>query len=161
MVPCLFATWVMAFATPECSAPIRIEQSSRMKRSAMRVPVAGFRFGVGGDPLDLAAEHPALGVELLDRDLDAAQVVLARVAVLAAGVAGEPELDRLSLRVGAIVRPRPEECAGAGERRADSAALQQPAPGEPRIRHSGLPGLGALGARRHPRSRLLRPLGAP
>ena len=40
-MPCLFATWVMAFATPECSAPIRTEQSSRMKRSAMRVPVAG------------------------------------------------------------------------------------------------------------------------
>ena len=125
MVPYLLATCVIALATPECSAPIRIGQSSRvMKRSATRLPVGGVRLGVGRDPLDLAPEHAALGVELLDRDADAAQVVLAGVAVLAAGVAGQAELDRLCLRIGAVVLPRAEEGAGAGERRRHRAALQ-------------------------------------
>ena len=42
MTPYLLATWVMALATPECIAPIRMVQSSRvMKRSATRLPVAG------------------------------------------------------------------------------------------------------------------------
>ena len=41
MVPYLLAICVMALATPECTAPIRKLHSSRMKRSAMRVPVAG------------------------------------------------------------------------------------------------------------------------
>ena len=42
MVPYLLATWVMALATPECTAPIRKPHCSwAMKRSATRVPVAG------------------------------------------------------------------------------------------------------------------------
>ena len=42
MVPYLLATWVMALATPECSAPIRKPHwSCAMNRSATRVPVAG------------------------------------------------------------------------------------------------------------------------
>ena len=36
------------------------------------------RLGVGGDPLDLAPEHAAPGVRLLDGDADAAQIILAR-----------------------------------------------------------------------------------
>jgi len=48
------------------------------------------RLGVGGDPLDLAADHAALGVELVDGHANAAQIVLAAVAVLAAGIAGQP-----------------------------------------------------------------------
>ena len=41
-MPYLLATWVMALATPECTAPIRKPHCSwAMKRSATRVPVAG------------------------------------------------------------------------------------------------------------------------
>ena len=64
------------------------------------------RFRVRRDPLDLAAEHAALGVPLVDDDADGAMLVLAAVAELAADVVGETELDRLlALRVGAIVMP--------------------------------------------------------
>ncbi len=89
-------------------------------------------FGVGGDPLDLAADHAALGVELVDRQTHAAQVVLAAVAVLAAGVAGEAELDRLgALRPDAIVLPGAEECGRAAGCGGDHAALHRRAPGKP------------------------------
>ena len=82
-------------------------------------------FGVGGDPLDLAPDHAALGVELVDGEAHAAQVVLAAVAVLAAGIAGEAELDRLgALRPHAIVLPGAEERGRATGSRGDDAALQ-------------------------------------
>src|SRR5260370_16818786 len=55
----------------------------------------GRRFGVGCDPGDLAPEHAAFGVDLVDGHLYSAQIVLPAVAVLAAGIAGETELDRL------------------------------------------------------------------
>ena len=43
MVPYLFATCVIAFATPECTAPMRNPHwSCAMKRSATRVPVAAY-----------------------------------------------------------------------------------------------------------------------
>src|SRR4051812_5322041 len=66
-------------------------------------PGGGVRLRVGRDPLNLAPEHAAVGVELVDRHADSAQIVLAGVAVLAARVARQAELDRLSLSVGAVV----------------------------------------------------------
>ena len=88
--------------------------------------------GVGGDPLDLAAEHAALGVELVDGQAHAAQVVLAAVAVLAAGIAGEAELDRLgALRPDAVVLPGAEERGGAAGGGGHQAALHERAPGQP------------------------------
>src|SRR5205085_2570914 len=89
--------------------------------------------GVGGDPLDLAADHATLGVELVDRHANAAQVVLAAVAVLAAGVAGETELDRLgALRPHPVVRPGTEERAGAADGSGHQAAFDDGAAGNAR-----------------------------
>ena len=101
-MPYLLATCVMALATPECSAPIRM-RALLAGDEALGDAAAGRRLGlgVGRDPLDLAAEHAAFGVELVDRHPDAAQIVLAAVAVLAAGIAGQAELDRL----GGALRP--------------------------------------------------------
>jgi hypothetical protein len=87
--------------------------------------------GIGGDPLDLAAEHTALGVELVDGEPHAAHVVLAAVAVLAAGVAGETELDRLgALRPDTVVLPGPEENGGAACCGCHQAPLHDGAPGQ-------------------------------
>src|SRR4029079_17838201 len=95
----------------------------------------GIGLGVGRDPLDLAADYAALGVELVDGQADAAQVVLAAVAVLAAGVAGQAELDRLgALRPHAVVRPGSEQRARATQRSRHQAAL-----------HDGAAGHGMLG----------------
>src|SRR4029079_9585070 len=72
------------------------------------------RLGVRGNEGDLAPQHAAFGVDLVDRHLDAAEIILAAVAVLAAGITGQAELDRLgALRPGVILPPRPEEAAGA------------------------------------------------
>src|SRR5690606_22867335 len=70
----------------------------------------GSRFGIGRDPLDLAAQNPALRIELFNGEPGTAQVVLAAVSVLAAGVTGESDFDRLllALSVDAIVLPRAE-----------------------------------------------------
>ena len=86
--------------------------------------------GVGRDPLDLAADHTALGVELVDGEADAAHVVLAAVAVLAAGIAGQPQLDRLfrALRPDAVVVPRAEERAVPAEGGGHQAAFHDRAP---------------------------------
>jgi hypothetical protein len=89
----------------------------------------GRRFGVGGDPLDLAPEDAALGIELVDGDADAAQIVLARIAVLTRGVAGEPELDGLRLGEGPVVAPGAEERAGSGQGGRHRAALEKPTAG--------------------------------
>ena len=87
------------------------------------------RLGVRRDERDLAAEHAAFGVELVDRHLDAAEIILAAVAVLAAGIAGQAELDRLrALRPGVILFPRPEEAAGAADDAGHQAALQNASP---------------------------------
>ena len=94
-----------------------------MKRSATRLPVAASS-PFGGDPFDLAAEYATLGIEFVDREADTARVVLTAVAVLAARVAGQPELDRLllALRVHVRVPPRPEE----SDRPASAAVIALP-----------------------------------
>lgn len=117
----------MALATPECSAPIRMVQSSRvMKTLGDAAAGRGRRFGVGRDPGDLAPEHAAFGVDLVDGHLDSAQIVLPAVAVLAAGIAGETELDRLgrALRPNLILLPGAEETSGAADDAGHQAALQ-------------------------------------
>ena len=126
MTPYLLATWVMALATPECSAPIRMRAVLPGDEALGDAGAGGRRgFGVGRDPRDLAAEHAALGVDLVDRHPDAAQIVLAAVAVLAAGIAGEAELDRLgALRPDPVLLPGAEETAGAADDAGHQAALQ-------------------------------------
>ena len=88
------------------------------------------RLGIRGDERDLAAEHAAFGVDLVDRHLDAAEIILAAVAVLAAGIAGQAELDRFgrALRPRMILFPRPEEAAGAPDDTRHQAALQNASP---------------------------------
>ena len=99
------------------------------------------RFGVGRDPGDLAAEHAAFGVDLVDRHLDAAQIVLAAVAVLAAGIAGETKLDRLggALRPNPVFLPGAEETAGAADDAGHQAALQHAPPRDPTLLHRSPP----------------------
>ncbi|MGY2904220.1 hypothetical protein ACVWVY_003241 [Bradyrhizobium sp. URHC0002] len=128
-------------ATPECTAPIRMVQSSLVM--TLGDAAAGRRrgFGVGGDPGDLAPEHPAFGVGLVDRQLDAAQIVLAAVAVLAAGVAGQAELDRLggALRPDPILLPGTEITGRAGKGAGHQAALENASPRDFTLRHGSLP----------------------
>src|SRR4051794_28172277 len=103
---------------------------------------AGGRVGlrVGRDPFDLAAEHAALGVELVDRQTHAAQIVLAAVAVLAAGVTGEAELDRLlALRPDAALLPGTEQGRGAGQRCGHQAGLERAAARDAGRCHCSLP----------------------
>ena len=118
--PYFCATWLIALATPELTAPIRKPHSSRViMRSATRLPVAGVRLGVEVDVLDLAAEHAAAGVGLLDRHHHAATVAGAGVGVLPARVRGDADADRLVGRLGpdAVVLPGAVEgrdAAGGG-----------------------------------------------
>ena len=99
------------------------------------------RFGVGGDPGDLAPEHAAFGVGLVDRHLDAAQIVLAAVAILAAGVAGQAELDRLggALRPDPILLPGAEITRRPGKGTGHQAALENASPRDFTLRHGSLP----------------------
>ena len=97
------------------------------------------RFGIGRDPFDLTAQHAAFGIDLVDRHLDAAQIVLSAIAVLAAGVAGQTELDRLRLRISAIVFPRTVEGGGARKRGSGGRAVHEAASGN-QFRH-GIPSL--------------------
>ena len=71
----------------------------------------GVCFSVCRDPFDLAAEHTALGIELVDRHAHATQVVLAAVAVLPARIAGQADFDGLlgALRQNTHVLPGAEE----------------------------------------------------
>src|SRR3954451_18234331 len=83
------------------------------------------RLGVRGDERDLAPEHATFGVDLVDRHLDAAEVILAAVAVLAAGIAGQAELDRFaSLGPGTIFLPGAEEAPRAADDAGHQAALE-------------------------------------
>ncbi|MGX0963775.1 hypothetical protein AB7M63_004224 [Bradyrhizobium japonicum] len=87
------------------------------------------RFGIRGDERNLTPEHAAFGVELVDRHLDAAEIILAAVAVLAAGIAGQAELDWLgALRPRVILFPRSKEAAGAADDAGHQAALQNASP---------------------------------
>src|SRR4051794_40041536 len=119
----------MALATPECNAPIRMVQSSRvMKRSATRLPVAGV-VSVSAVMNVTWHEYATFGVDLVDRHLDAAEIILAAVAVLTAGIAGQAKLDRFrALRPGMILPPRPKEAAGAADDTRHQAALQNASP---------------------------------
>ena len=87
------------------------------------------RLGVRRDESDLAPEYATFGVDLVDRHLDAAEIILAAVAVLTAGIAGQAKLDRFrALRPGMILPPRAEEAAGAADDTRHQAALQNASP---------------------------------
>ena len=95
--------------------------SCAMKRSATRVPVAGLVSVSAVIHSILRPITPPLALNSSIGHADAAQVVLAAVAVLAAGIAGQAELDRLgALRPDPVVRPGAEERAGAAQRRPPS-----------------------------------------
>ena len=136
----------MALATPDWIAPTMKATSLRViMRCATRVAGRRRRLGVGGDVGDLAAEHAALGVVLVDRHDRAAHLVLARIRELAAGVVRQADQDRLVglLRPDMVVLPRPEEGrAAGGERR----RLQEAAPRDQSLFHV-VPPVGFVGRR--------------
>ena len=113
MQPYFCATCEMALATPECTAPIRKAASLRRDHALGHARAGGRRgLGVHVDRLDAPAEHAALVVELLDGHHRAQALLAARCAVLARGVHGQADDQRLLLRglgPGVVVRPRAEE----------------------------------------------------
>jgi hypothetical protein len=105
------------------------------------------RFGIGGDPFDLATEDAAFRVLLVDRHANGAVIVAPAVAELPAGIVGQAQLDRLALCVRMVVPPRPVEAAEAGKRRRHGRHANETTPREvipshidllPKLRLAGL-----------------------